>query len=106
MRTLAQKRPQTMSAKSAAPHRAHVEQSRAASPIQQLQRRIGNQALQRMLQGVSNAKENAPASERAHTHPDFSEVPVRGSVPVGIQPKLTVNTPGDVYEQEADRVAE
>src|SRR6185436_3067316 len=25
---------------------------------------------------------------------------------VGLQPKLTINTPGDVHEQEADRVAE
>lgn len=75
MRTLAHKTPQTASAKSAAPHRAHVEQRRAASTIQQLQRRIGKQALQRMLQGVSNAKENAAASERTHTHPDFSEAP-------------------------------
>ena len=25
---------------------------------------------------------------------------------VNIQPKLSVNTPGDVYEQEADRISE
>src|SRR5581483_6152460 len=43
-----------------------------------LQRTVGNQAVLRML---SNA---APA----------------------IQPKLTVNEPGDSYEQEADRVAD
>jgi hypothetical protein len=31
---------------------------------------------------------------------------VARDAPVRIQPKLTVNTPGDVHEQEADRVAE
>src|SRR5436309_1283604 len=106
MRTLAQKAPETTSARSAPLHRPHLEQIREMSPIQQLQRRTGNQALQRMLQGASNAKENAAASESAHIHPDVSQSPVRGSAPVGIQPRLTVNTPGDIHEQEADRVAE
>jgi hypothetical protein len=67
--------------------RPPVAQNAAASPIQQLQRRVGNQALQRMLQAhAGKAKEDARDA-------------------VGIQPKLTVNTPGDVHEQEADRVA-
>jgi hypothetical protein len=60
------------------------------SPIRQLQRRVGNQALQRMLQAhAGRAKEEAAARD----------------APLKIQPKLTVNTPGDVHEQEADRVA-
>src|SRR5579859_4239843 len=29
-----------------------------------------------------------------------------GTLPAGLQAKLVVNQPGDVYEQEADRVAE
>jgi len=36
---------------------------------------------------------------------DFSRIPVHPS-PLAIQTKLTINTPGDEYEQEADRVAE
>jgi len=36
---------------------------------------------------------------------DFSRIPIHPS-PVAIQTKLTVNTPGDQYEQEADQVAE
>jgi hypothetical protein len=37
---------------------------------------------------------------------DFSRIPVHSYTPEGIQPKLMVNTPGDIYEQEADRVFE
>ncbi len=37
---------------------------------------------------------------------DFSQIPVFSKTPVRLQTKLTVNTPGDIYEQEADRVAE
>jgi hypothetical protein len=33
-------------------------------------------------------------------------MPVHGKSPVTIQPKLTINTPGDAFEQEADRIAE
>jgi hypothetical protein len=37
---------------------------------------------------------------------DFSQIPVHPKTPARLQRKLTVNTPGDVYEQEADMVAE
>jgi hypothetical protein len=37
---------------------------------------------------------------------DFSCIPVYHRTPSPIQTKLTVNTPGDIYEQEADRVAD
>ena len=99
MQTLAQKTP-TASAKSAAPRRAHPEQGYAANPIYRLQRWMGNQGLQRMLH--ANA---AAASERSSSHPDFGPIPVRGDAPVGVQPTLTINPPGDIHEQEADRVA-
>jgi len=36
---------------------------------------------------------------------DFSRIPLHPA-PVAIQTKLTINTPGDQYEQEADRIAE
>src|SRR5262247_3230347 len=48
----------------------------AAHPIVELQQTIGNQAVQRLL--------------RSRT----------------IQPKLAISQPGDIYEQEADRVAD
>ena len=37
---------------------------------------------------------------------DFSQVPLHATTTARIQPKLIVNTPGDIYEQEADRVAD
>src|SRR5579859_71836 len=37
---------------------------------------------------------------------NFSNIPVRPSLPGRLQAKLAVNTPGDSYEKEADRVAE
>ncbi len=50
------------------------------------------------------------AGTRAFMEPrfgyDFSQVRVHAAVPVAIQAKLTVNKPGDKYEQEADQVAE
>jgi hypothetical protein len=37
---------------------------------------------------------------------DFSRIPVSSPAPARLQAKLMVNTPGDIYEQEADRIAE
>jgi hypothetical protein len=37
---------------------------------------------------------------------DFGQIPVDSGAPSPIQKKLTVSTPGDIYEQEADRLAE
>jgi outer membrane protein OmpA-like peptidoglycan-associated protein len=36
---------------------------------------------------------------------DFSQIPVHSRLQANIQARLTVNTPEDIYEQEADRVA-
>ena len=37
---------------------------------------------------------------------DFGRIPVHAPAPLKIQPKLVVNTPGDIYEQQADEVSE
>ncbi|NER81840.1 MAG: DUF4157 domain-containing protein, partial [Leptolyngbya sp. SIO1D8] len=37
---------------------------------------------------------------------DFSRIPLFGKTHRKIQPKLTVSTPGDIYEQEADEIAD
>src|SRR5262249_42134278 len=37
---------------------------------------------------------------------NFSQIPIHSTQPAVLQTKLTVNQPGDVYEQEADQVAE
>ena len=49
-----------------------------------------------------------PAATPATTGlaPDFSLIPAHSKESVKLQRKLTVHIPGDIYEQEADRVAE
>jgi hypothetical protein len=37
---------------------------------------------------------------------DFSQIPVHSRSPTSLQAKLAVNPPGDIYEQEADRIAD
>ena len=109
MRTFTQKaKPtqQTMSPKTTVPGRVHFGQSREVNSILHLQRTIGNQAVQRLLEGnMGNGKEDSTTTGIPRLGHDFSQIPIHSSAPVGIQPKLTVSTPGDMYEQEADRVA-
>jgi Domain of unknown function (DUF4157) len=110
MRTFAEKpkaTQQTTSAKSTIPGRAHFGQSREVNSILRLQRMIGNQAVQRLLQANAAELEGGsatPGSTR-FSH-DFSQIPLHPTARTKIQPKLTVSTPEDMYEQEADRVAE
>jgi len=47
---------------------------------------------------------DSPVTPRSGHH--FADVRVHAAVPETIQTKLTINQPGDVYEQEAERVAE
>jgi hypothetical protein len=76
-------------------------------PILHWQRTISNQALQRLLQTDAEELEggstNTALPRFAH---DFSRIPVHARTPVKIQTRLTVNAPGDICEQEADRVAD
>jgi len=63
-------------------------ESLTAADVLQLQRTIGNRAVGQLLSGIG-AAQREPADH--------------GSL---IRAKLTINPPDDVYEQEADRVAE
>lgn len=78
-----------------------------------LQRTIGNQAVLRLLQARANVLEAGSDTEvdsetpaTAHFAHDFSRIPVHAPAPITIQPKLAINTPGDIYEQEADHIAD
>lgn len=82
-------------------HRTNIAQNRVVPSTYHLQSTIGNQDVQRFLQ--ANAAEFKGGSLFEH---DFSRIPIFSSPPVKIQPKLTVNLPGDEYEREADRVAQ
>lgn len=88
------------------PSRELSGQSREVSSILRLQRTIGNQAVQQLLrhktESLDASLDNNTATRFSH---DFSRIPVHDSGHSYIQPKLKVNTPGDIYEQEADRVS-
>jgi hypothetical protein len=109
MRTFAQKpeaTQRTKSAKSTIPGRARFGQSPEVDSNLRLQRTIGNQAVLRMLQAQPQGLEvgyGTTATVRfAH---DFSRIPIHPPA-AGIQTKLAINKPGDIYEQEADQVSE
>lgn len=79
-----------------------------AHPILHLQRTIGNRAVQRLLRTRDREPDVSQTGAAATTRfaQGFGPVTSRATRPPQIQPKLTVNAPGDVYEQEADRAAE
>jgi hypothetical protein len=110
MRTFLQKPKATQQAtpaNSTIPSRVHLGQSRAVNSILNLQRTIGNQAVQRLLEkNKEGVKGDSTPTEMARFGHESSRIPVYATVPLRIQPKLTVNAPGDIYEQEAERVAE
>jgi len=73
-------------------------------PTLNLQRTIGNQAVRRRRQ-AEKSEADVAASHPGFAY-NFASIPVFNTPVRGIQSKLTVNAPGDAYEQEADRVSE
>lgn len=106
MRTFAEK-PKATSANASSVSRAQIGQDHDPTSILHLQRMIGNQPVNRLLQ--SNTEERNAVLTGAtgpHFEHDFSRIPIFSPTPVRVQPKLTVGTPGDIYEEEADHFAE
>ena len=110
MHIFAQKPKETQQTKSvnSAPHRqAFPGQGHTVDTMLYLRRTTGNQATQRLLQ--ANAEEfeagSATTAPTPTTH-DLSRMPIYAKAPTQLQTKLAVNTPGDPFEQEADRVAD
>ena len=110
MRTFEQKQnppQQTKSADCRRSGRAFSGQNHEVRSILHLQRTIGNHAVLRLLQSrTEDLDESLLASASPRFAYDFSRIPVHRSGRAKIQPKLTISTPGDIYEQEADRVAD
>jgi len=73
-------------------------------PTLNVQRTIGNQAVLRRRQ-AEKGEVDVAASHPGFAY-NFATIPVFHTPVRGIQRKLTVNAPGDAYEQEADRVSE
>jgi hypothetical protein len=122
MRAFAEKQNQPQQKSSAGLTRSNrllTAASQSANPLMYLQRTIGNQATLRLLQAGANCPEASSDTEASPTTEigsetptttrfahDFSRIPVHTPAPITIQPKLTVNTPEDIYEQEADHIAQ
>jgi len=71
------------------------------------QRTLGNQPVRVLPHADTEDHEAMPfASAITRFAHDFSLIPVHSKAPVRLQAKLKVNAPGDIYEQEADRVSE
>jgi len=109
MRTFAQKQKQPqkpVSSSLARPHMATLGPEHREHPILHLQRTIGNQTVHRMLQTNTEELEaglTGMASPRfGH---DFSQIPIHPKPLANVQAKLAVRAPGDIYEEEADRVS-
>ena len=110
MHTFAQKPKapqQATPAKSTVSGRAYFGHSREVNSILHLQHTIGNQAVLRLLEDKPDGLEaDSDASASGRFGHDFSQIPIHAKAPVKIQPKLAINPPGDIYEQEADRISE
>jgi hypothetical protein len=99
MRTYAQKHQQSQPGKSGDPAGpSAAARSHKVPPILHVQRMIGNQP-----DGLEAVSDAAAPGRFGH---DFSRISVHAGAAARVQPKLTVNTPGDIYEQEADRVSD
>jgi hypothetical protein len=81
----------------AASHQAHI--------ILHLQRTLGNRAVQRLLRQAGPDELEARFSTTRSAN-DISQISMHAKAPITIQPKLAVNIAGDIYEQEADHLAE
>lgn len=97
----------TTSATTTLPARTRFGQSHEVKSILHLQRTIGNQTVQRLLQSnTEDSEASSVSSTPTGFGHDFTRIPVHVSGHSHIQPKLKVGTPRDKYEQEADHVAD
>jgi hypothetical protein len=78
-----------------------------AELIAHWQRTIGNQAVRRILRTpAEELGAGLTGTTSTHVGHDFRRIPACPSAGGAIQTKLAINTPGDEYEREADRVAD
>jgi hypothetical protein len=97
---------QTISAKTTLFGRANFEKNHQANSIFTLHPTIGNKAVDRVLEADPGEVHKDLANiETVHFGHDFSRVPAHPKKSLKIQSKLKINTPGDIYEEEAERIA-
>ena len=83
----------------ARPQATTTDPDHLTDAILNLQRSVGNQAVQRMLEGH-------PEEPKTRTNGAVLPPSPRSSATAAIQPKLAINEQGDACEQEAESVAE
>ena len=109
MRSFAQKQnqsPTPVFSDLARPHTVTPKLNHRADLIRHLQRSIGNQVVQRILQASAGEFEGgAGATPSPLLGHDFSRILLHPPA-AAIQTKLAINEPGDAYEQEADHISE
>src|SRR4030095_10416272 len=77
------------------------------NPFLQLQRMIGNQAVQRLLQADSNGPgADSCAGTSARLASRLSRMPAHPTSPVIMPTKLALKAPADTYQHGADRAAD
>jgi Domain of unknown function (DUF4157) len=110
MRTLTQRQKQPRQRGSSSLTKLHIAAptvSHQVHPILHLQRTFGNQAVQRLLQAIPDDFEaHSHTNEVARFAHDFRRIPGHPKSLASLQAKLRVSSPGDIHEQEADRVSE
>lgn len=89
-------------------NQAAFSKSHPIHPILNSQPTIGDQAVQKLFKQAKPDGLGIPSSIKEVTclDHDFSPVLARSKSPASVQAKLKVNAPGDIYEQEADRIAD
>ncbi|MDQ6652130.1 MAG: hypothetical protein M3Y84_05225, partial [Acidobacteriota bacterium] len=122
MRAFAEKQnlpQQQLSAKTTRSKTVATAASHQAQLIPNLQRTIGNQAVLQLLRGKLKGPEVGSDTEGGANTEVYSKTPtmtrfahdsdrtsLHAPSPITIQAKLAVNTSGDVFEHEADHLAE
>jgi hypothetical protein len=107
MQTVARKQNQPQKPESSLLARSTPGHAHSEHPVLHLQRTIGNQAMLRMLQ--THAEEpgfGLTAATSPSLGHDCSKIPIHPIAAGPIQTKLVINEPEDLYEQEADRIAD
>ncbi|ABA58324.1 hypothetical protein Noc_1858 [Nitrosococcus oceani ATCC 19707] len=88
--------------------RPHVEAGPRLDPLAgllNLQRMAGNHAVNQLLAGAVGGNESLQGVG-VERKPNFNGMSAFAQAPVTVQKKLKVSSPGDGYEQEADRIAD
>ncbi|MDD1416787.1 hypothetical protein MEN41_19835, partial [Dolichospermum sp. ST_con] len=102
---------QTKKTQATAQQQAASSNNRDIHPAEEIQEMFGNQALGRLIESQSLppinqiSTANNAAIQRRHLFRGLSHELTGNEQGNLVQAKLTVNQPGDKYEQEADRVA-